>query len=140
MNRVFSISIIAIILLSQGSYVLNLISNIKDAQAGVFLYEPNGYVNNYIGASKTVRALIEVIFAGMIFYAVYQVKLNNITAALSLFLLFSTLNQFVDRFFNPSKFEWNELIFMIAAIITSIWVALKWKIHIPTFGKESERL
>lgn len=136
MNKVFVISIIVVLLLSQTSYFLNMLSNLSDDKAGVYLYEPQGYVNLYDPVSKDLRAFIEVIFAGLIFYSVFKLKLNNVAASLSIFLLFSTANQLVDRFFNPYKFGTNEAVFLILAVITSIWILIGWKIHTPSFGKD----
>jgi hypothetical protein len=139
LNRAFIISAVVILVLSQLSYLCNHVSNVMDMEAGVKLIEPIGYSNPYHGLSKTIRALVEVVFASLLFLFVYKTRLNNYSAAVSIFLLFSTLNQFVDRFFNPYAFGINELVFLILAVITSTWIATIWKTHIPTFGKESEK-
>ncbi len=99
-----------------------------DELAGVYTWEPQGYVNQFHEHSKLVRVVIELLFGIFIWRVAMSLEKRAFHALfLSLLLLGGTLNQFVDRaFFDPYKKGEYEDAFLILTIIAAVVFAALW--------------
>lgn len=128
-NNIISLTCLLVLSLSQGRYYFNALSNELEANAGVYVVEPEGFIDPYFHYSKLISHFIEFVFSVFIFGVAHRVeKRGFIALVLSLILIGGTVNQYVDRaFFDPYTEGKNEMIGFYLTLIGSVVLSLIWR-------------